>query len=66
MKKVFKVSEILDVLYKDGWRRESQRGSHLQLTHPDKKGKVTVPGQPSKVLNPKTVKSILKQAGLRL
>jgi predicted RNA binding protein YcfA (HicA-like mRNA interferase family) len=66
MKKVFKVSEILEVLYKDGWQLESQKGSHRQLTNPLKKGKVTVPGSPTAVLKPKTAKSILKQAGLRL
>lgn len=42
---------------------KNQHGSHLHLIHPTKKGKVTVP-HPTKDLDPKIVKSILKQAGL--
>lgn len=38
-----KVKELLKVLNKDGWREKDQKGSHLQLEHPVKKGKVTVP-----------------------
>ncbi len=38
-----KVKELLKTLYIDGWVRKEQKGSHLQLIHPVKKGKVTVP-----------------------
>ena len=38
-----KVKELLKVLRNDGWREKDQKGSHLQLEHPVKKGKVTVP-----------------------
>jgi len=55
--------EILKILHKDGWVEKNQRGSHMQLVHPTKPGKVTVP-HPKKDLDPKTVRTIPKQAGL--
>jgi predicted RNA binding protein YcfA (HicA-like mRNA interferase family) len=27
----------------DGWQEKAQKGNHLQLVHPTKTGKVTVP-----------------------
>jgi predicted RNA binding protein YcfA (HicA-like mRNA interferase family) len=57
--------EILKLLKADGWIEKSQRGSHLQLIHPQKSGKVTVPMHTGKDLDPKTANSILKQAGLK-
>jgi len=57
--------EILKLLHKDGWREIGQKGSHLQLKHPVKKGKVTVSMHNGDVpLN--TLKSILKQAQIEL
>ena len=35
--------EIIRRLKKDGWYEVSQAGSHRQLKHPTKKGRVTVP-----------------------
>ncbi len=55
--------DLLQILLKDGWTIKRQRGSHVQLEHPTKKGKVTVP-HPNKDLPPKTVQTILKQANL--
>lgn len=55
--------EIIRKLEKDGWELHSQKGSHRHFKHPTKPGKVTVP-HPRKDLPPKTVRSILKQAGL--
>ena len=49
----------------DGWVIKNQRGSHIQLVHPCKGGKVTVP-HPRKELDPKTVKSICNQANIQL
>jgi predicted RNA binding protein YcfA (HicA-like mRNA interferase family) len=49
----------------DGWRIASQEGSHRQYKHPSKKGKVTIAGHPSVEAPPKTLKSVLEQAGLR-
>jgi predicted RNA binding protein YcfA (HicA-like mRNA interferase family) len=60
-----KVAEILRVPEHDGWRVVATRGSHRQLKHPRKIGRVTVPGKPSDDLAPGTLNSILKQAGLR-
>jgi predicted RNA binding protein YcfA (HicA-like mRNA interferase family) len=59
-----KVSDILDLLRKDGWVQIAQRGSHRQFVHPAKPGRVTVSGKPSRDLPPGLHKSILKQAGL--
>ncbi|NSW91572.1 MAG: type II toxin-antitoxin system HicA family toxin [Firmicutes bacterium] len=59
-----KPKEILKILHKDGWVIKNKRGSHIQLTHLSKPGKVTVPYH-SKDLDPKTLNSILKQAGLK-
>lgn len=49
----------------DGASTAATRGSHRQLKHPSKIGRVTVPGKPSDDLAPGTLNSILKQAGLR-
>lgn len=59
-----KVSEVMRLLADDGWAVKRQRGSHRQLKHPTKPGTVTVPGKLSDDLNPKTARSILRQAGL--
>jgi len=55
--------ELLRLLLDDGWVVVDQKGSHLQLKHPTKKGRVTVP-HPKKDLPLGTAKSIFKQAGL--
>ncbi|MGH7951747.1 MAG: type II toxin-antitoxin system HicA family toxin [Limisphaerales bacterium] len=41
------------------------RGSHRQYHHATKPGTVTVAGHPGQDLHPKTLNSILKQAGLK-
>lgn len=60
-----KISEVLDLLRRDGWMLVATRGSHRQFKHPTKPGKVTVSGKPSVDLHPATLKSILRQSGLR-
>lgn len=35
--------EVLKRLKADGWEVVAQKGSHMQLKHPVKKGRVTVP-----------------------
>jgi predicted RNA binding protein YcfA (HicA-like mRNA interferase family) len=57
--------EVVRLLEKDGWLVKDQKGSHQQFIHPKKKGKVTVPFKGKKDLPPKTLDSILKQAGLK-
>jgi len=59
-----KVSEVMRMLERDGWRQVAQRGSHRQLRHPTKPGRVTVAGKPSQDLAAGTLGSILRQAGL--
>jgi predicted RNA binding protein YcfA (HicA-like mRNA interferase family) len=59
-----KVREIIRLIESDGWYRVKARGGHRQYKHPRKAGRVTVPGQMSADLDPKTAKSIFKQAGL--
>ena len=60
-----KVSEILNMIQKDGRFLVATRGSHRQFKHLIKHGRVTVPGKPSDDLAPGTLASILKQSGLK-
>lgn len=63
--KSYSSREILRILQEDGWIIKGQEGSHVQLVHPIKKGKVTVM-HPKKNLKIKTVMSIFKQAGIKI
>ena len=60
-----KVHDMLGKLKDDGWFEIARRGSHRQMKHAVKPGRVTVPGKPSDDLAPGTLKSILKQARLK-
>lgn len=60
-----KVSELLNLIEKDGWFMVRQRGSHRQFHHADKSGIVTVAGKPSIDVPRGTLNSVLKQAGLK-
>ena len=53
------------VLREDGWFVATTRGSHVQLKHPTKPGRVTVAGHANDDLAPGTLKSILVQAKLK-
>jgi len=53
------------MLHEDGWHVVRTRGSHRQLKHATKRGKVTVSGKESLDIPPGTLNSILKQAGLK-
>jgi predicted RNA binding protein YcfA (HicA-like mRNA interferase family) len=57
------VREILKLLHKDGWFTYEQNGSHIQLKHLSKNGRVTVPNHKGD-LKKGTVHSIFRQAGL--
>lgn len=57
--------EILKILHKDGWYEIDQDGSHLQLKHPTKPGKVTLAIHSKKDIPPGTLNNIFKQAGLK-
>ena len=56
---------IIKILEKDGWYKADQSGSHIQLRHPSKKGRVTVP-HPKKDIPIGTLKSIERQSGIKL
>lgn len=56
-------AEVIALLKKQGWTVKAQKGSHLQLTHIGKPGKVTVP-HPKPHLSIGTLRAIWKQAGL--
>jgi len=60
-----KVKDIIKLIEKDGWFVVRIKGSHRQFHHNSKKGTVTIAGKPSVDMNPKTLNSILKQAGLK-
>jgi predicted RNA binding protein YcfA (HicA-like mRNA interferase family) len=53
------------MLISNGWYEVARKGSHVQLKHPVRKGRVTVP-HPRKDLPIGTVKSIERQAGVLL
>ena len=59
-----KPKQLLKILQDDGWIEKYQRGSHINLVHPNKPGKVQIPNH-NKDLKPKTLNTILKQAGLK-
>lgn len=50
----------------DGWLDVGQDGSHLNLKHPTKPGKVTVPIHGSRDLKIGTLKSIERLSGVNL
>ena len=57
--------EVLARLAADGWYVVATRGSHMQLKHPSKDGRVTVV-HPSRDFAAGTLRSIEKQSGVRL
>lgn len=58
-----KFREIEKIILADGWHFKNAKGSHFFYVHPQKPGKVTIPNHHGD-LDFRTVKSILKQAGL--
>jgi len=61
--KSYKVREVIKLLLNDGWYLVNTVGDHRQFKHPTRKGKVTVRGHESEVLNQFLLNSIWKQAG---
>jgi predicted RNA binding protein YcfA (HicA-like mRNA interferase family) len=60
-----KVREVLKLLRDDGWYLVTTEGRHRQFKHSSRQGRVTVSGHPNDDIHPKTLKSILTQAGLK-
>lgn len=58
------VLQMIRLIKSDGWYLKKTKGSHRQYCHPKKPGKVTIAGKESHDLPEKTIRSILKQAGL--
>ncbi|HVJ50984.1 MAG TPA: type II toxin-antitoxin system HicA family toxin [Aliidongia sp.] len=56
---------VIRVLEEDGWKLVNTVGSHRQYKHPTKPGRVTLP-HPVKDLKTGTLKSIERQAGVKL
>ncbi len=56
--------ELLRALRRAGWQPVRQSGSHVTLKHSIKPGSVTVPRHATVIIKPKTLSSILEQAGL--
>ena len=57
-------AEIIKRIEAAGWELQRTKGSHHHFKHPTIKGLVTIP-HPKKDMPMGTVKSILKQAGLK-
>jgi predicted RNA binding protein YcfA (HicA-like mRNA interferase family) len=61
-----KVRDIMTRIEKDGWVMLPRTGtSHMQYKHETKPGRVTIAGHRNDDVDPKTLKSILIQAGLK-
>jgi predicted RNA binding protein YcfA (HicA-like mRNA interferase family) len=60
-----KFRDLIRTIKQDGWYLHNTVGSHQQFKHPEKPGRVTVAGKGGKDVPEGTLKSILKQAGLR-
>lgn len=59
-----KPREVIRALQKAGFYIHETAGSHIQLKHPGKPGRVTVPSHQGFDLPKSIVKSIIRQAGL--
>lgn len=57
--------DIIKAIEADGWVQVAKKGSHAQFKHPTKPGRVTVV-HPSKDIPLGTLRSIEKQAGIKL
>lgn len=60
-----KSADVITLLQAAGWREVARKGSHVQLKHPERPGRVTVP-HPKRDIPTGTLKSIERQAGLKL
>ena len=56
--------EIMKALRRLGWEVVAQRGSHVQLRHPERSGRVTIPLHAGETIGPGLLRSILAQAGI--
>jgi predicted RNA binding protein YcfA (HicA-like mRNA interferase family) len=61
---LMRIRDAIKLIEAGGWYLARTKGSHRQFRHLFKSGLVTIAGHPNKELHPKTLKSILKQAGI--
>lgn len=61
-----KYSELLRVLKKDGWHIIRQKGSHIIMQNPKRKGQLSVPFHAGKEVKKGLLNAILKQAGIKI
>ncbi|MDI3481965.1 MAG: hypothetical protein PWQ97_1620 [Tepidanaerobacteraceae bacterium] len=59
-----KPKEVIKLLKEHGWQMKNQKGSHIHMINPSNSNKIQIPYH-NKDLKPKTLNSILKQAGLK-
>lgn len=57
-------AEAVGALEQDGWQLARIHGSHHHLTHSAKPGVVTVAVHAGQIIPPKTMRSIIRNAGL--
>ena len=57
-------AQVLRALARDGWYESRQSGSHKILRHATKPGIVVVAYHVGDILRPKTLQSIIEDAGL--
>lgn len=60
------VAVVRRALFRGGWQLKRQGAAHELLTHRDKGGRVTLSRHLTETLKPKTLQSILDQAGLTI
>ncbi|MBN2208787.1 MAG: type II toxin-antitoxin system HicA family toxin [Candidatus Coatesbacteria bacterium] len=60
-----KVRDVIKIVESDGWRLVRHRGSHRQYQQAWKPGIVTIFGNPGVEMPLGTLRSVLKQAGLK-
>jgi predicted RNA binding protein YcfA (HicA-like mRNA interferase family) len=59
-----KCSEALRILKRDGWTAVSQKGSHIKLGHPMKRGTLIFPDHGGQELGKGLQRKLFKQAGI--
>jgi predicted RNA binding protein YcfA (HicA-like mRNA interferase family) len=60
-----KYNDLFRLLKKNGWFELRQKGSHVIMKHPEKKGTLSVPFHSSKEVKKGLLKKILKQANIK-
>ena len=60
-----RVREVIRLLHREGWYLVATRGSHRQLKHRWRPGRVTVSGNLGVEMPKGTLAAVLRQAGLK-